>query len=106
MPCLIHSLFGRLPCILNQDNGFNYNPVLDQELDENEIFVGRIRAKWEASDDMKLLFTYEKTDRECAACGLASVITDAEAGNSTFAIATLGLGPAAPPDPPIVGHGG
>jgi len=90
---------------LNQDGGFNYNPVLDQELDENEIAVGRIRAKWEASDDLELLFTYEKTDRECGACGLASVITDAEAGGTTFAIAALGLGPAAPPDPPIVGLG-
>lgn len=78
----------------DQDNGFNYNPVLRQELDEEENSAARIRLKWQASEALDFLFTYENTDKECASCGLASLITAAEAGGAAFAIASIpGLGP-------------
>lgn len=78
----------------DQDSGFNYNPVLHQELDAEENTAMRIRLKWQASDALNFLFTYENTDKECGSCGLASLITEAEAGGAAFAIASIpGLGP-------------
>ncbi|NIB38318.1 TonB-dependent receptor [Pseudomaricurvus alkylphenolicus] len=94
-PLMDESLLMRVAVLYeDQDRGFNYNPVLDQELDASENAAARIRLKWEASEDLDFLLTLETSDKSCTACGLASVITDTEAGGAAFAIASIpGLGP-------------
>lgn len=77
----------------NQDGGFNYNPYLDDEMDAEENWTGRIRAKWLVNDDLDMLMTYEHTEKRQHSAGLAGVITEGEANNPANILAGIpGLG--------------
>ncbi len=77
----------------NQDGGFNYNPMLDDEMDAEENWTGRVRAKWLVNDDLDVLMTYEHTDKRQHSAGLAAVITESEANSPANILAGIpGLG--------------